>query len=258
METVHMGYREITGTLKEGDRAWAAHGYATGTTPPGISSKWSLYRPIKFLARMVPPLNGLTRHEVHSRYNYLFEPDGSGHYYLPRDIYEHLFDWFPWNWHYYVCRFPAVDGDIPSIEETIEEDVKLLARAFTEGKKEGLVVFLFNMLGYGPHPPNYENDDFAVHAIGPSARKIMVYRVKPSVLAATNVRQARFEAFGHAMDVGAQLVVVTDGDTYEVYDRTKGLDYESTLRGTFQLTSFNLKDDLRLLDLLSSKGLIHS
>lgn len=47
-----------------------------------------------------------------------------------------------------------------------------------------------------------------------------------------------FEAAGYAGQAGASLVVLTDADIYEIYDRRRGHDYDSMLLGRFSLTQF--------------------
>ncbi len=42
----------------------------------------------------------------------------------------------------------------------------------------------------------------------------------------------------YADQTGAPMLVVTDADRYEIYDRRRGLDFDTMLCGRFQLTQF--------------------
>jgi hypothetical protein len=42
----------------------------------------------------------------------------------------------------------------------------------------------------------------------------------------------------YACQTGAPLLVITDADRYEIYDRRRGLDFEAMRCGSFQLTRF--------------------
>ena len=95
---------EVTGTLKDGDDALEAFGYQRGVALPGIDLKWSLHRPIRFLARVAPPREGPTRHEIARRSGYLFRPYGGGHKYLSSGEYHRAFNAIAWTW-----RVPYVD-----------------------------------------------------------------------------------------------------------------------------------------------------
>lgn len=77
----------------------------------------------------------------------------------------------------------------------------------------------------------------------------MVIEVKRSLLVEKAWRDARRKGFDYASEVGSPFVIVTDSDVYEVYDRSAGHDYDSMLRGRFQLTKFTQADRV-VLDLL--------
>lgn len=78
----------------------------------------------------------------------------------------------------------------------------------------------------------------------------IVVEVKRTLLNETTRRDAVRKGFDYAMRVGAPLVVITDADTYEVYDRKRGgMNYDMMLCGRFQLTRFNHADET-VLDLL--------
>lgn len=62
------------------------------------------------------------------------------------------------------------------------------------------------------------------------------------------------QAFNYAHEQGVRYVIVTNGDTYILFDRLKGLSYESNLLGEFQLTSLQ-QEDLALIDRLRPERL---
>jgi hypothetical protein len=57
------------------------------------------------------------------------------------------------------------------------------------------------------------------------------------------------QAYNYAHDQGVRYVIVTNGDTYILFDRLKGLSWESNLLGEFQLTALQ-QEDLALIDRL--------
>ena len=46
---------EITGTLRDGDEMLRRLGLEPGCPLPGADAKWSLFRPVRYLARVFPP-----------------------------------------------------------------------------------------------------------------------------------------------------------------------------------------------------------
>jgi hypothetical protein len=57
----------------------------------------------------------------------------------------------------------------------------------------------------------------------------------------------------YACQTGAALLVITDADRYEVYDRRRGMDFESMICGRFQLTKFDTASEA-VLDLLRNSA----
>jgi hypothetical protein len=54
--------------------------------------------------------------------------------------------------------------------------------------------------------------------------------------------EAQRQGMDYAARTGAPIVILTDGDRFELFDRTKGLDYEAMFVGAFQLTRFREAD----------------
>lgn len=56
----------------------------------------------------------------------------------------------------------------------------------------------------------------------------------------------------YACQTGAPFLVITDADRYKIYDRRRGLDFETMLCGRFQLTEFDPAANA-VLDLLRAQ-----
>ncbi|QQS09520.1 MAG: PD-(D/E)XK nuclease family protein [Phycisphaerales bacterium] len=69
-----------------------------------------------------------------------------------------------------------------------------------------------------------------------------VIEVKTSLRSEPDRDSALRQAFEYASRNGAPLVVVTDADAYEIYDRQASLDHASMLRAKFRLTAFHEAD----------------
>jgi hypothetical protein len=136
---------------------------------------------------------------------------------------------------------------IPSAES-------LLARVrhvqgMPERNMEDVVKAFLVQLGHAESAVAFQVGHVDVRVNDEQGKGRIVVEVKKS-LRIEKVRQdALRKGFDYAGRVGAPLVVITDADTYEVYDRRRGMDYGSMLCGQFQLTRFNHVDET-LLDLL--------
>jgi len=53
----------------------------------------------------------------------------------------------------------------------------------------------------------------------------------------------------YSAQTGAPMLVITDADRYEIYDRRRGMDFDTMFCGRFQLTHFD-PDTSPVLDLL--------
>jgi hypothetical protein len=62
------------------------------------------------------------------------------------------------------------------------------------------------------------------------------------------------QAYSYANQVGSPYVIVTNGDLYCIYDRTKGLSYNDHLFASFKLTELN-SEDLKIVDNLKKVAL---
>lgn len=78
---------------------------------------------------------------------------------------------------------------------------------------------------------------------------LCIFEVKRSIAKTSKRDGALRQAMDYAHKNGTEMVVVTDGDRYEIYDRRKGRDYQSMFCGKFRLTDFR-DDDTRYLDMI--------
>lgn len=244
---------ELTGTLEDGDPALIEHGLNPGEAPPGIKPEYTLHRPIRFLARIDPPKNAPTWKVVCGRAGVDWRPMATtaGHEYISREKYERLFKAIPWTWR------ADSDGPLPEIEIPVEqqpaellgslitEPDKLLerVRAVRDGSerdKEDVVKTFLVKLGHREEDIRFRKGRVDIQVSAPNGGVLAVVEVKRSLLDQRD--QARRQAFDYAMMTGAPLVVLTDADEYEVYDRREGLTHESTYRGSFSLTNFRRGD----------------
>jgi hypothetical protein len=69
-----------------------------------------------------------------------------------------------------------------------------------------------------------------------------VIEVKTTLRSKTDRDSALRQAFDYASRNGAPIVIITDADAYEIYDRRAGLDHASMLRAKFRLTAFREED----------------
>jgi hypothetical protein len=73
-----------------------------------------------------------------------------------------------------------------------------------------------------------------------TGRVAAVFEVKRSLASESERSAARRQAMDYAAQTGAPVLAITDSDRYEVYDRRRGLDFDSMSCGRFQLTDFDV------------------
>ena len=64
----------------------------------------------------------------------------------------------------------------------------------------------------------------------------------------------REQAYRYAHSIGVRYVILTNGETYVIYDRLKGLSWDSNVLGEFRLTSLQ-DEDLMFIDRLRPQAL---
>ncbi len=118
-----------------------------------------------------------------------------------------------------------------------------------ERNMEDVVKDLLVRLG---HPDNlivFQQGRIDLTLIDGSGKTAIVFEVKRSIGSGPERDRARRQAIDYACQTGAPLVVITDADRYEIYDRRRGLDFDAMLCGRFQLTQFDEASEA-VLDLL--------
>ncbi len=144
-------------------------------------------------------------------------------------------------------KAPAVLPPIPNAEGYLARLKS--SRGLPERNMEDLVKELFVAIGYSPGSVIFQVGRIDVLVQDASGAPRFVVEVKASLRSKADRDQALRQAFDYAGRNGAPMVVITDADHYEIYDRRAGLDHASMLQAVFKLTAFTA-DDLVKLDLL--------
>ncbi|MGH7172475.1 MAG: hypothetical protein ACRELG_19525, partial [Gemmataceae bacterium] len=119
-----------------------------------------------------------------------------------------------------------------------------------ERAHESLVEDFFVALGYRKHTDIKYRQGRVDIKIETDGVTLLIAEVKAVWdLSFYNGIDAIKQAYNYAHDQGVRYVVVTNGDTYIVFDRLKGLSWESNLIGEFQLTALQ-QEDLALIERL--------
>ena len=116
------------------------------------------------------------------------------------------------------------------------------ARGLAERNMEALVQELLIRLGHAPSAVVFRVGFVDVAVMGSNGKPRIVIEVKSSLRSKTDRDSALRQAFDYANRNGATLVVITDADAYEIYDRTKGMDHASQLQANFRLSAFREMD----------------
>lgn len=259
------------GTIDEGKRVALLHEVYNP------KEKWRIFLPIRHLAR-VDLATAPTRTEIEERTGFRFTPWQKTHLYITADEYQKIYDAIPWQWTIgdgpWTGAAPLPPPTPPKTDSTatpnggtnvqpkppefvlppIPNAESLLARirqvqGLPERNMEDVVKAFLLQLGHAESAVAFQVGHVDVRVNDEHGKGRIVVEVKKS-LRIEKVRQdALRKGFDYAGRVGAPLVVITDADTYEVYDRSRGMDYDSMLCGQFQLTRFNHADGT-VLDLL--------
>jgi hypothetical protein len=243
---------EYTGTLEEGERAAAAH----GITPNDITSKWNTYRPIRFLAR-VDLADAPTAEDIFKRTGIRFKANAFTLKYISAGEYQTIYDAI--NWRKTPRPVPGgsekevgltpplpakpVTFDLPPVPnaESLRARIREV-QGLPERNMEDVVKSFLVVLGHPETCVRFQVGHVDVGVEDGQGKTRIVVEVKRSLLVEKAWRDARRKGFDYASEVGSPLVVVTDADIYEVYDRSGGHDYDSMLCGRFQLTKFTQAD----------------
>jgi hypothetical protein len=145
----------------------------------------------------------------------------------------------------------------PRFLEPVIRSVETLRREreHKERAHESLVEDLFVALGYRKHEDIKYRQGRVDIMLESGGRPMLIAEVKAAWdLSFYNGTKAIKQAYNYAHDQGVRNVLVTNGDTYLLFDRLKGLSWESNLLGEFQLTSLE-EGELALIDRLRPERL---
>ena len=118
-----------------------------------------------------------------------------------------------------------------------------------ERNHEDVVKDLLVRLGHDVAAIVFQKGRIDVCLLNKDRKAAAVFEVKRTIAVESERAGARRQGMDYASQTGALIVVVTDGDRYEIYDRRKGLDYDAMLRGKFRLSAFR-ETDIPVLDML--------
>ena len=140
----------------------------------------------------------------------------------------------------------------PSDLKPVIEAVEVLRNEsdHKERAHESLVEDFFVTLGYSKHKEIKYRQGRVDIRIETAGQTLLIAEVKAVLdLSFYNGIGAIKQAYNYAHDQGVRYVIVTNGDTYILFDRLKGLSWESNLLGEFQLTALQ-EEDLALIERL--------
>jgi hypothetical protein len=112
-----------------------------------------------------------------------------------------------------------------------------------ERNHEDVVKELLVRLGFDAGSIVFQKGRIDLCVLTEDRKAAAVFEVKRTIAVESERMNARRQGMDYAMQTGALIVVVTDGDRYEVYDRRRGHDYDAMLCGKFQLTDFRASDE---------------
>jgi hypothetical protein len=121
-------------------------------------------------------------------------------------------------------------------------------RGLPERNMEDLVKQFFMLLGHSEHSICFQIGHVDLKITTPSGCTSIIIEVKRKLNPMTH-RAAVDQAFVYATRNSAKLVVISDADTYEIYNRSIGECREDMFVGRFQLTQFHSEDE-EILDAL--------
>ena len=142
---------------------------------------------------------------------------------------------------------PIVLPPIPDAEAFIERIRSLVG--LPERNHEDVVKELLIRLGHDTSSIVFQKGRIDLCVLTQDRKAAAVFEAKRTIVVESERAGARRQGMDYAGQTGALIVVITDGDRYEIYDRRKGHDYDAMLCGKFQLTTFR-EGDAKALDLL--------
>ena len=123
-----------------------------------------------------------------------------------------------------------------------------------ERAHESLAEDFFCALGYSKHQDIKYRQGRVDITIGIRDQPYLLVEVKRDWNLSIQSKGAIQQIYGYALEQGVRYVVVTNGDVYLLFDRLKGLAYDSNLLGEFQLTALD-EGDLQTINRLKRESM---
>jgi len=164
----------------------------------------------------------------------------------------------------YIQRLLRSDSEAELDAEVIqpEEFKRVIAsieilrneREHKERAHESLVEDFFVAAGYLKHKHIKYRQGRVDVMIQNAGRTLLIAEVKADWNLSLFSIDAIKQAYNYAHEQGVRYILITNGDTYILFDRLKGLSYETNYVGEFKLSELQ-KDDLPLIDRLRPERL---
>jgi hypothetical protein len=124
-----------------------------------------------------------------------------------------------------------------------------------ERAHESLVEDFFCAIGYEKHKDIKYRQGRMDISIWDGNNPLVIVEVKRDWNIYNNRHGAVEQAYKYALDQGMRYVLVTNGDYYVVFDRLKGLSYNSNVIGEFRITALE-EEHLTIINRLKRENLI--
>ena len=139
-----------------------------------------------------------------------------------------------------VIQLPPVP-DLPSSLRLVVDDVQRLwnQEHSLERDHEHAVAQFLQALGYrAGEDIRFQRSNMDI-VLAKDGRIFVVIEVKADRALASTHRNVIAQAFGYALQVGAPLVIISNGNYYAVFDRRRGLSLEDQLFAEFRLLALD-------------------
>ncbi|MCP3993469.1 MAG: hypothetical protein GY722_00175 [bacterium] len=144
---------------------------------------------------------------------------------------------------------PAVKFEAPGWLGPVVRAIEALKAdsGHQERAHESLVEEFLVALGYRKHEDiKYRQGRIDV-ALYDGDQPTVAFEVKRDWQLSSRNREVREQVYRYALEQGIRFAAITNGDYYLIYDRMKGLSYDSQLVGEFKLSALQ-EADLRVID----------
>lgn len=153
---------------------------------------------------------------------------------------------------------PKITFVAPEYLKNLVKSINILKKdnQHQERAHESLVEDFFTLIGYEKHEDiRYRQGRVDITIYGDN-RPLLLSEVKRdwNLNWRTHAGDLK-QAYGYSLDKGIRFILLTNGDYYALFDRLKGLSYESNLIGEFQLSALNDSEAL-LIERLKKEALM--